>query len=253
MWSYANSVRGTSSSPARRCASRPARRSPSCCTTRCPRRRRSCSPGRRACRPTATRPSRSSTPAARSPRWCSPPQPATGSVTYTFTAGRPGTYLYESGTDVSKQIQMGLYGALVVRPAGHPDQVNDRSRLGVQPGPRVPLPALRGRPRRSTSRWSAADPIDWKTFKARYFMINGRSMPDTLAPNNASWLPNQPYGALVHIRALRRGHQPAAGDHPLPQRRAPSTTRSTRTAATSGWSTRTASRCRARADRTCRT
>ena len=31
-------------------------------------------------------------------------------------------------------------------------------------------------------------------------MINGRSMPDTLAPNNASWLPNQPYGAMVHIK-----------------------------------------------------
>ena len=50
-----------------------------------------------------------------------------GSVTYTFTAGSPGTYLYESGTDVDKQVQMGLYGALVVRPAGHPSQVNDRA------------------------------------------------------------------------------------------------------------------------------
>ena len=37
----------------------------------------------------------------------------------------PGTYLYESGTDVGKQVQMGLYGALVVRPAGSP-------RLGLQ-------------------------------------------------------------------------------------------------------------------------
>ena len=56
-------------------------------------------------------------------------QPAaagSGSVTYTFTAGSPGTYLYESGTDVRKQQQMGLYGALVVRPKDHPDQVNDR-------------------------------------------------------------------------------------------------------------------------------
>ena len=45
-----------------------------------------------------------------------------------------------------------------------------------------------------------SEPIDWKAFQPRYYMINGRSMPDTLAPNNASWLPNQPYGALVHIR-----------------------------------------------------
>ena len=50
-----------------------------------------------------------------------------GSVTYQFTAGAPGTYLYSSGTDVAKQREMGLYGALVVRPAGHPDQANGQS------------------------------------------------------------------------------------------------------------------------------
>src|SRR5450759_4538838 len=37
-----------------------------------------------------------------------------GSVTYTFTAGSPGTYLYESGTDVNKQVQMGMYGACLL-------------------------------------------------------------------------------------------------------------------------------------------
>jgi hypothetical protein len=30
-------------------------------------------------------------------------------------------------------------------------------------------------------------------------MINGRSFPDTIAPNNASWLPSQPYGGLAHV------------------------------------------------------
>ena len=41
--------------------------------------------------------------------------PATGS--YIFPNVRPGTFLYESGTDPSLQIQMGLYGPIVVRPA----------------------------------------------------------------------------------------------------------------------------------------
>ncbi|KQU69440.1 multicopper oxidase domain-containing protein [Phycicoccus sp. Root101] len=124
----------------------------------------------------------------------------TGTVTYTFTAGSPGTYLYKSGTDVSKQVQMGMYGALVVRPDGHPDRVNSRADSAFSPtheylfllselDPEAHLAVERG------------GPIDWTTFKARYFLINGRSMPDTLAPNNASWLPNQPYGAFVHIRA----------------------------------------------------
>ncbi|MDX6619262.1 MAG: hypothetical protein QOK36_1648, partial [Gaiellales bacterium] len=38
-----------------------------------------------------------------------------GNVTYSFTASKPGTYLYESGSDQAKQIQMGLFGALIVR------------------------------------------------------------------------------------------------------------------------------------------
>ena len=41
-----------------------------------------------------------------------------GSVTYSFTASHPGTFLYESGTDPQKQVQMGLFGALIVRPTG---------------------------------------------------------------------------------------------------------------------------------------
>ncbi len=40
-----------------------------------------------------------------------------GTVSYTFTPSEPGTYLYESGTNPHKQVEMGLYGALIVRPA----------------------------------------------------------------------------------------------------------------------------------------
>ncbi len=125
---------------------------------------------------------------------------ATGKqVTYTFTAGSPGTYLYESGTDVDKQVQMGLYGALVVRPAENAGQLNNRHDSAFNPdkdyvfllseiAPDVHLAVERGKP------------VDPSSYRARYFMINGRSMPDTLAPNFASWLPTQPYSALVHIR-----------------------------------------------------
>ena len=40
-----------------------------------------------------------------------------GSVTYSFVADQPGTYAYKSGTDEALQTQMGLFGALLVRPA----------------------------------------------------------------------------------------------------------------------------------------
>jgi FtsP/CotA-like multicopper oxidase with cupredoxin domain len=138
-----------------------------------------------------------------------PPGPDPDTVTYEFTAGTPGTYLYSSGTDVDKQFQMGLYGALVVRPAGHPDQVNTRADSAFNPqheylfvlseiDPDLHLAVERD------------EPFDMTAYNARYFLINGRSMPDTLAPNNAAWLPSQPYGGMVHIKPYD------ASSNPLP-------------------------------------
>ncbi len=43
-----------------------------------------------------------------------------GTVTYTFTASTPGTHSYYSGTQGDLQIEMGLYGALIVLPANVP-------------------------------------------------------------------------------------------------------------------------------------
>src|SRR3954469_5697342 len=45
------------------------------------------------------------------------PAPPGGTVPRTFTASAPGTYLYQSGGDAGRQAAMGLYGALIVRPA----------------------------------------------------------------------------------------------------------------------------------------
>src|SRR5216684_1423072 len=43
-----------------------------------------------------------------------------GMVTYTFTAGSPGTRAYYSGTQGDLQVEMGLYGAIIVLPNGAP-------------------------------------------------------------------------------------------------------------------------------------
>ena len=140
-----------------------------------------------------------------------PARPGGGTVTYTFTAGAPGTYLYSSGTDVQKQVQMGLYGALVVRPAGHADRENTRPDSHFDPeheflfvlsevDPDLHLAVERNRA------------FDFTRYRARYFFVNGRSMPDTIAPNGAAWLPSQPYGALITVRAYDAG----AGQNPDP-------------------------------------
>ncbi|GII88108.1 hypothetical protein Ssi03_60980 [Sphaerisporangium siamense] len=124
--------------------------------------------------------------------------PPGGQATYTFTAAEPGTYVYESGTDPAKQVEMGLYGALVVRPAGHPDHAYDA--------------ATRFDPRREYllllsdidpdlhHAVETGAPYDFGTLRNRYFAINGRQFPDTLQDNGVSWLPAQPYGALVRVK-----------------------------------------------------
>jgi FtsP/CotA-like multicopper oxidase with cupredoxin domain len=43
-----------------------------------------------------------------------------GTVTYTFTASAPGTHAYYSGTQGDLQVEMGLYGAIIVLPAAVP-------------------------------------------------------------------------------------------------------------------------------------
>lgn len=122
------------------------------------------------------------------------------SVTYTFTAAEPGTYLYESGTEPDKQVQMGLYGGLIVRPAGHPTWAYGSARTAFDPAeeyllilhdidPALHLAVERNRPFKPT------------TMADHYWTINGRSFPDTISDNGVPWLPNQPYGSLVEIDA----------------------------------------------------
>ena len=117
-----------------------------------------------------------------------------GTVTYTFTAGRPGTYLYESGTNPSKQVQMGLHGVLIVRPAlGDAYAYNDpQTKFSAEYLVVVNEidPVLH-------RKVELGQPYDITTFHPAYWTVNGRNFPDVIAVNGVSWLPNQPYSALV--------------------------------------------------------
>jgi hypothetical protein len=41
--------------------------------------------------------------------------------------------------------------------------------------------------------------FNMNTYHPRYWLINGRGFPDSIADNFASWLPTQPYGSLAPI------------------------------------------------------
>jgi hypothetical protein len=122
-----------------------------------------------------------------------------GDVSYSFTASNPGTYIYESGTDPSRQLEMGLYGALVVRPAGHPERAYGDAATQFDPGHEflIMLNELDPELHHAVETGAA---YDFTTLHNRYFNVNGREFPDTIQDNGVPWLPGQPYGALVRVQ-----------------------------------------------------
>ena len=121
-----------------------------------------------------------------------------GTVSYSFVASQPGTYLYESGTNPEKQIQMGLHGALVVRPSmGANFAYNDPStQFNSNREYLLVMNEIDPEFHRTVE---LGRPPDLNKFDDDYWIINGRSFPDTISDNGVPWLPSQPYGAMVRV------------------------------------------------------
>jgi hypothetical protein len=66
-----------------------------------------------------------------------------GSVTYSFVASQPGTHAYYSGTQGDLQVEMGLYGAIIVLPLTIPSNCTSASNLHYALG-RSPVQAAHG-------------------------------------------------------------------------------------------------------------
>jgi FtsP/CotA-like multicopper oxidase with cupredoxin domain len=116
-------------------------------------------------------------------------------VTYSFIATNPGTYLYHSGTRPDLQVEMGLIGALIVRPTlgvsyayNHADSFFDHEYLFLLSEiiPDIHELVAAGK----------MDKVDNTKSRPVYWFINGRAAPDTMAPNRAPWLPTQPYNCM---------------------------------------------------------
>lgn len=129
------------------------------------------------------------------------------SVTYTFTATHPGTYLYYSGTDPALQVEMGLMGAIIVRPSdgnnfayNHPGTQFDREYLFLlsEMDPRIHEVVELDGPKglAATDYLSNPFPVVW--------FINGRNAPDTLDQPGTGSLPNQPYNSTPQVHPGER-------------------------------------------------
>jgi FtsP/CotA-like multicopper oxidase with cupredoxin domain len=121
-----------------------------------------------------------------------------GTQTYTFTADRPGTFLYEAGLlpNAQHQVAMGMYGALIVRPAASPTQAySDPSTMFDQESVLV-LAEL------DTALNNSASPssFDMRNYQPKYFLINGKTFPNTA---NVDVTPNK----RVLLRYINAGLQ----------------------------------------------
>ena len=105
-----------------------------------------------------------------------------GSVTYTWTSLRPGTFLYESGTHPSVQVQMGLYGCVTIdAAAGPPAQAypgvsydNEAVLVFSEVDPAIHAAVAAGT-------YGTAPYTSTINYTPKYFFINGAPYPDTLA------------------------------------------------------------------------
>ena len=160
-----------------------------------------------------------------------------GSVTYTFTASAPGTHPYYSGTQGDLQIEMGLYGAVVVLPAtipancnsgyhalnllaeahtgeadfrlahaayDHPGSCYDREYLFQWAEMDTRIHHQADTQIQALAGCTAGIPgcslnVQTEPYHPAYFLINGRSMPDVMDPNYAPDYPHQPYNANPHM------------------------------------------------------
>jgi FtsP/CotA-like multicopper oxidase with cupredoxin domain len=163
--------------------------------------------------------------------------PPGGTVTYTFLASAPGTHAYYSGTQGDLQIEMGMYGALIVLPNSIPAACNGplpSQNLAAQHAWKETnfrlAAAAYDHPKTCYDReylfqWSEMDlnihrqalaqvtaktgckagalgctlEVPTEPYHPAYFLINGRSMPDLMDPNYDGVYPHQPYNGNPHM------------------------------------------------------
>ncbi|MDE1923372.1 MAG: multicopper oxidase family protein [Gammaproteobacteria bacterium] len=160
-----------------------------------------------------------------------------GTVTYTFTATSPGTRTYYSGTQGDLQIEMGLYGVIIVLPKSVPAACTSGLHAANLAAEKFHgekdfrlADAAYDNPKTCYDReylfqFSTIDPtihqaalaqvnalagcvagapgcnlqVPTEPYHPAYFLINGRSMPDDMDPNYAPEYPNQPYNGDPHV------------------------------------------------------
>ncbi|MEW6336125.1 MAG: multicopper oxidase domain-containing protein [Acidobacteriota bacterium] len=137
-------------------------------------------------------------------------------VTYTFTANQPGTYTYYSGTSSELQTEMGLIGAIIVRPTGFdplnpcayntPASCYDHEYLFLlsEMAPEIHrqvkfygVASLYAQPIEIDPRVGPRNALS--DYFSGYWFINGRTAPDTMGMAYDPMFPTQPYNIVPRM------------------------------------------------------
>lgn len=132
--------------------------------------------------------------------------PAGRDFVYYYKPLDPGTYMYHCHFEPVEHIQMGMVGPLVVRPAIE-KQPGYQDRKFVYNDPETEFD------REYFLFLTELDPAahnlilkvqkyDWTEYKPQYWLLNGRSYPDTTKPSGA--LPRQPFSGLIRANSGER-------------------------------------------------
>jgi FtsP/CotA-like multicopper oxidase with cupredoxin domain len=119
------------------------------------------------------------------------------SVTRSFTASAPGTYLYQSSGNAGRQLAMGLAGALLVRSATA-NQAYDSASTAYDVEALLVLSAI------DPNLNAAPDTFDLHAFRATYWLINGQPYTSGVPGITAA------AGQRVLLRYLNAGYDQTA-------------------------------------------
>jgi len=129
---------------------------------------------------------------------------------YYYKPHRAGSFMYHCHFEDVEHVQMGMNGSIYVRPSQNGTSLGGYTKFAYNDGD-----GSTGYQREFTVHLNEiwTDPHDnleaiqetvWPSYNANYWIINGRSYPDTLLPNNDPSLPSQPLSALIQVNGGER-------------------------------------------------
>ncbi len=125
--------------------------------------------------------------------------------TYKFVATQPGTYYYHCHQSAAEHIQMGMYGALVVRPKGLPKQAYAGTPTFNKEYTFVlsEFDSKEHATDYAALYQGAGGEANWTQYQPNYFLINGKAWPDTAIDDNDNI--NATVGQQVLVRLINAG------------------------------------------------